>query len=288
MENFYAKIEAYNHGKMTPAEAEQFELAMAADPALHKATMQHRTEWEAQELLAEKLLRAQIRQHFDTPPPVANNWFSNNWRWLLPVGGLLLAGGIWLFVEKAQPSPTPPSTPPPTQNWPAEPTAPLDSTKKQPEPKNGSQPIAKQEDKPNWDALAAAAYDLPENLSGLRGQDGDVLSQAASAFSDDKYRQVVQLLTPLPDDSQQEALALRAHAKFLAEEYAAAADDFAELEAGGIYRRDAEWFGLLARMAAGKLGKKELKKQLDAIRNNEKHPHKPAADALSAKVATGF
>jgi hypothetical protein len=129
---------------------------------------------------------------------------------------------------------------------------------------------------------------MPESLSGLRGQDGDAVSQAGTAFLDKKYRQVVQLLTPLPDDLQQEALALRAHAKFLAKEYKAAADDFAELEAGGIYRRDAEWFGLLAKMATGNFGKKELRKQLDAIRSNEKHPHKAAADALNEKASAGL
>jgi hypothetical protein len=284
MKEFYEKIEAYNLGKLSPAEAAQLEAAMSADSQLASAVQQHRAEWEAKELLAEKMLRAQIRHQFEQQPQSSKNWFSRNWKWLVPVV-VALFGAVWYFMKNDQPAgPTAPTTTPSVE-WPSPEKVDTPAVPIQVPPTNT--PIAGTETppaKPDWGALAAASYTVPESLGGLRGEDGDTLSLAATAFSQKKYRQVVQLLTPLPDESQQEALILRAHAQFSAKNYAAAARDFSELENGGIYKKEGEWYGLLARMASGKFAPKGDGKILDGIRSNERHPHSADALALYKKL----
>jgi hypothetical protein len=280
MKEFYEKIEAYNMGKLSPGEAAQMDAAMSADEQLAGAVRQHRAEWEAQELLAEKLLRAQIRQQFKEQPPEPGNWFSRNWKWLAPTLAVLLLGGVWLFLKNE-----PPALPvaPPTQESPA-PVQPSTPETPTPAPQQNV-PIAEtsQPEAPNWGALAAASYAVPESLGNVRGQDGDTLSLATAAFKEKKYRQVAQLLASLPEESQQEALMTRAHAQFLAKNYQAAAADFSKLEAGGVYKKDAEWFGLLARMAGGNFDPKKDGKILDGIRSNGKHPHNADAAVLYKK-----
>ncbi len=280
--NWYESIEAYNLGLMSAEQAAQLEAAMRADEELAAAVRAHRMEWEMQELFAETLLRADIRQRFLEPPPESGipknhwNWLYRNWKYALPA--LLILGGAGFFIFKNTPAPTE-ALP---QNAPA-PTAPAPDTR---QPASPEKPIAQQPapDPPATDSrrLALAAYRAPESLSGVRGTAGDTdtLTLASKAFAQKNYRRALLLLSKLPDSDQQEGLSLRAHAHFGAGDFAAASRDFSDLGKGGIYRREAQWFGLLARMATPGADKKVWLKQLDSIRQQPTHPYQREAKQL--------
>ncbi len=273
-EKLYTLIEDYNLGRLAPAQLEAFEAAMKTDAALAAAVQVHRVEWEAQEMLAENVLRAQIRQTFVEHPPQTQHWLLKNWQWTALTLLFLGIAGVLFFQktptealpQNAAPANLPTDTVPtrdtlvPPPNVPkAQPPQPLDTRK-----------------------YAMAAYRVPDDLiTTTRGEESeDTLSLVNKAFTEQNYRRVIQLLTTLPKDERQEALAIRAHAQFGAGLYADAARDFAELGKGGIYRREAQWFGVLAQMAAKGSDKKLWMKELDKIRQEEGHPYQKEADAL--------
>ena len=276
-EKLYTLIEDYNLGRLAPEQLEAFESAMKTDAALAAAVQAHRIEWEAQEMLAENVLRAQIRQAFVEHPPQNENWLLKNWAWIALTLLVLGIAGV-LFFQKTPPEALPAKTTPsslpkdtvpvrdtlaPTPNVPeVQPPQPLDTRK-----------------------YAMAAYRVPEGLSSLRGpEEADTLSLANKAFADKNYRRVLQLLATLPEDERQEALLIRAHAQFGAGRYADAARDFADLEKGGIYRREAQWFGVLAQMAVPGSDKKLWMKELEEIRQEGGHPYRKQAEALWRRI----
>jgi hypothetical protein len=284
--DWYTLIEDYSQGKLSPPERNQLEADMAADKALAEAVRQHRLEWEASELLAEKELRKQIRQEFEKRPPKQNGWFSKNWRWGIPLLALLLIGGALIFQyrQPVAPHEEEPAVFPPEKDSlspaplpPGLPGKPDTASRKPSQP-----PAAKQKKQPKLRAIALAAYRPPEGLAEVRAflSDSNALMLAKEAFAQKNYQQAINLLTPLPENGGQEALSLRAHAWFLAGDYFAAQKGFSDLLAGGVYRREAEWFGLLAKMAAPGAGKKEWLEQLDAIRSDARHPYQHDATAL--------
>lgn len=276
--DWYELIEPYNLGRLPAAQAARFEAAMQADPALAAAVYTHRTEWEMQELVAENLLRTELRQRLNDLPDTPDNPPSNAWKFLLPLLPLLGAMAYFFFLKpNADPAlppgqvpqevPAPPSNPPAAQPEKTAPPAQI--------------PIAEAPLPRDRHQLALAAYRAPEGLSGIRGPGDDAtLSQATQAFAEKNYRRVLELLDTLPEDDRQEALSLRAHAGFSTGNFAAAARDFEELEAGGIYRREAQWFGLLSRMAMPETAPNALKKSLEQIQNNADHPYRNDARAL--------
>jgi hypothetical protein len=281
--DWYELIEKYNLGHLPAAQAAQFEAAMQADPALAAAVRTQRAEWEMQELLAENLLRAQIRERMAGPPdvPEATDTWRNRlikyWKYGLPV--LLLLGALFFFVFKKsgeqipaiQQQPEPEMQAPKTEPAPVpENTAPKTST-----------PVADAKKQPDLRQLAMASYRVPEGISGVRGPaDNDTLTLAAQAFTARNYGRTLLLLSELPENDLQEALSLRAHAHFGAKNFAAAARDFSELEAGGIYRREAQWFGLLSRMAIPGADRIALKTDLGNILMIADHPYRNDAAIL--------
>ena len=280
--NWYESIEKYNLGLLPAEQAAQLEAAMRTDEALAAAVRAHRAEWEMQELFAENRLRADIRQRFMESPPEPGipknhwNWLYRNWKYALPA--LLILGGAGFFIFKNTPAPTE-ALP---QNAPA-PTAPAPDSR---QPAPPEKPIAQQPvpDPPATDSrrLALAAYRVPEGLSGVRGAAGDTdtLTLASRAFAQKNYRRTLLLLSKLPDGDQQEALSLRAHAHFGAGDFAAASHDFSDLGKGGVYRREAQWFGFLSRLAMPGTNKDLLKNELDAIRQQAQHPYQKEAATM--------
>lgn len=288
---FETAIDDFVLGRLSPADRQRFEAAMAADPALQDAVWQRRITWESEELLAEKALRAQIRQAFlenetgNSTPKNTKKW----WPLLLVAAALAITGWLLFDAQTSKPVPSkqPDTAPSPTgQPHPVAPPpsqAPADSVPASLPPR----PVAQQDNKSNYQVLALSAYQLPEQLTGTRGDTAsdDTVSLAAAAFSQKNYRQVVRLLAVLPQSSKQEALSLRAHARFLMGNYAAAKTDFALLLDGGVYQRDAEWYGLLAALSQPSPNLKAALKQLDGIRKDVNHPYKDAAQALWIKVS---
>jgi len=283
--NWFDQIEKYHLGLLANDEKERFEAAMAADEQLADAVRLQRIEWEAQELLAENLLRAEIRKQFTgytptTPSEEATRpqWRFFNWKYFLPVI-VIACLAVYFFVSRNSGPGAPATSPqqqqatPPIQNQPAQ----QDMAQKLPDPPKETlpnQPAA-------FRKLALNAYQPPAGLSGIRGAtDEDLLNRAAQAFAGKQYLNTIRLLDTLPEDGAQEALSLRAHARFNARQFDAAAADFSALEAGGIYRREAQWFGLLARMAGPKADKASLKRELEAISRDKNHPYGKAAAQL--------
>jgi hypothetical protein len=281
-ELYYDKIDAYHLGRLSDAESKDFEAALANDPALAAALQSRRVEWEAQELLAEQQLRVQIRQAFaesSPPQPSAGQVFP--WKWILSSALLLmLSGGIFFWLKTP---PAPMATPPVNAPAPTQTPAPVQENKKE-EKAVPPPPIAQAPKPPSVRQMAMAAYRPPDGLTQTRGDASDTLTLAYTAFSQKKYAKVVQLLAILPESDQQEALSLRAHAHFSAAQYKAALQDFKALEAGGIYRREAEWFGVLAAMASSGSDKNSWMSTLQRIRNTPNHPYQAVADALGRKV----
>jgi len=277
--NWYENIEQYNLGHLSAEQAAQFEAAMQADEGLAAAVRAHRTQWEMQELLAENLLRAEIRQRMagQTNLPKATTGWTKYWKYGLPA--LLLLGALAFFIFKKSGEQIPP-----VQQQP-EPEIQAPKTEPAPVPENTvpktQTPVAGAKKQPDPRQLAMANYRVPEGLTGIRGPaDNDTLTLAAQAFTAKNYGRTLLLLSELPENDQQEALSLRAHAHFGAKNYVAAGRDFSALEAGGIYRREAQWFGLLSRMAAPGADKAALKKELEVIRQTANHPYREAAERL--------
>lgn len=278
-DNWYSHIEAYNLGQL-PAELKaQFETAMRDDEALQAAVATQRAEWEMQELMAENLLRSQIREQFETigtPPGEGQSWWAKNWKYILTAMVVLIVVVFGILQTSKKAPETPPHILPQS--------SPVDTTP------SVQVPIAQTPEKiPVEDApkakdrrqLAMSSYRIPESLSGVRGQaDEDTLALASKAFFDKKYRITVRLLTNLPEGETQDALSLRAHAYFNSGNYTAASRDFLALEKGGIYRREAEWFGLLARMAMPNPDQKTIRLELDKIRRQPNHPFAQDAEKL--------
>ncbi len=277
--DWYPYIEAYNLDQLPAGLKAQFEAAMREDEGLYAAVTTHRAEWEMQELMAENLLRSQIREQFEingAPPGKAQYWVVKNWKYILTAMSVLfIAVYCILYVLKKSPgtpgqnlrqdSPvdTVPSTSVPMAQHPQK--IPAENTPKTPDRRQ----------------LAMASYRVPESLSGVRGQTNeDTLVLAKSAFFDKKYQTAFRLLTNLPENETQDALSLRAHAYFNAGNYAAASRDFSALEKGGIYRREAEWFGLLARLAMPNSDIKAMALDLDKIRRQPNHPFAGDAEKL--------
>ena len=277
--NWYSYIEAYNLGQL-PAELKApFEAAMRDDEALKAAVATHRTEWEMQELMAENLLRSQIRQQFETngtPPGGGQHWWTKNWKYIL-TAMIILIVAVYGILQTSKKTPETPA-----ENQPQ--NSPVDTTTSAQVPIAQTPEAVPVEDAPKTPdrrQLAMASYRIPESLSGVRGQsDEDTLALATKAFFDKKYRMVVRLLTNLPEAETQDALSLRAHAYLNAGNYTAASRDFLALEKGGIYRREAEWYGLLARMAMPNVDQKVVALELDKIRRQPNHPFAGDAEKL--------
>ncbi|MFN0216301.1 MAG: hypothetical protein ACKVT2_18735 [Saprospiraceae bacterium] len=278
--DWYQYIEAYNLDQLRAELKAPFEAAMREDEALKAAVATHRAEWEMQELMAENLIRSQIREQFETmgasPGGGGLNWRAKNWKYILTAMVLLIIAVYFVFQASKKTPETPAEISP--QNAPVDttPSAPVPIAQTPPE-----LPAEKAPNAPDRRQLAMASYGIPESLSGVRGQaDEDTLVLANKAFFDKKYGIVVNLLAKLPENETQDALSLRAHAYFNAGNYAAASRDFLALEKGGIYRREAEWYGILARLAMPNADLKAIAIELDKIRRQSNHPFAGDAEKL--------
>ncbi len=260
---------------------------MAADPAFAQEVRLRRIEWESLELLAEKNLRAQIRQSVAEHQPENKPPFFRKWRLPLAALALLTTAVVLFFLNRTPITQAPKQAPATLPQKDSIPTPPDTTTVRQPDSpaiKPPAAPLKKKE--PAYQAIALAAYTTPESLAEVRGsvEPGDTLSLAQEAFARKDYRQVINLLASLPENSRQEAVQIRAHAYFILGNYASSGNDFAALIKGGLYRRDAEWFGLLSGLAGQVGDKKDLMAQLDKIRSDEKHPWQKEAGDLWEKL----
>lgn len=283
-ENWYKLIEDYNLGKLPESRRAQFETAMADDPALAQAVQEHRTEWEAGELLTEQILRSQIREAFETYPGNTGTWLSKYWKWILASTFILITTAVLVLKTRQPVAPKQELLPaPPLKIDPVAPKVPIAQVP--PDSKSTTPPqtqLPSSEKTSDYKALALAAYRTPDGLANVRGTagSGDSLELAQQAFEKKDLRLALSYLSSLPTDSRQEGLALRGHVYFLSGNYAAASADFSELQEGGVYTRDAQWFGLLSDMTRSAGNKNNILQRLDAIRRDKHHPWQKDAAAL--------
>lgn len=285
------RIEKYNLGHLSEAEAERFEAEMLANPRLAEAVREHRAAWEIGELLAEERLRARIRARFADAPPSPDLRPGRIRKFMLAVLLLLLGAAVFFVVRNrqnaapAEPSKNAPAPEILPEKTPGETTPPAPEQPKTAPSRAPEAPIAQTQKQPEMRRLALANYRIPDGLSGIRGaDDSENLSRAAKAFFEKNYARTLDLLATLPENDRQEALALRAHAHFGSSHFAAAARDFSELENGGVYRREAQWFGILARLAADPAEEARALSDLETIIQNGKHPYRIHAEALKQAI----
>lgn len=299
-DNQKGKIESYVNGSMDAASRSAFEAELRENPVLATETAVFKTEWEIREMLIENQLRNDIDAIYAQYQPqsvAAEKPRKKNLWWLVLIIALALVGTIYTLTLKDKVENQPENTNQQQEGYADEqidetPTELPESTEKEGVTVEDEVPIQKTETstpaqtpvqkvKLDLSALALAAYESPEGLLASRGtSSSENYDKAIDAFIARNYRDAADLLKTLPEDEEQEALALRAHASFKSSDFTRAIQDFQALKDGGIYRRDAEWYGLLARMAVKQGSRDVWKTELEKMANNPSHPYNKKAGKL--------
>lgn len=289
-------IRSYILGELSSEELSLFEHQLNTSPIFAEEVRKQKTEWEMQELMAENLLRKQIEAKYENLPQVIEKPKSN-YKLIGIILSLLILGGLVYFLIKPpnkQPEIVPESQESeinePEQTQPIitpniEESDRIEEVEPTLSPSKEVIQYAVENVKPNLRSLAISLYAIPAGLIGTRGEDEeDVLSKATGAFELTNYQEVLDLLTNLPEDENQEALLLRAHANFNLDLYEAASLDFKALEDGGIYRREAQWFGLLSEMAIDKESNEIWEPKLLQILETPTHQYIEQARTLQSSL----
>ncbi len=299
-DNQKGKIESYVNGSMDEASKSAFEAELRENPVLATETAVFKTEWEIREMLIENQLRNDIDAIYAQYQPqsvAAEKPRKKNLWWLALFIALGLVGTIYTLTLKDKVEVQPENTNQQQGGYAdgqidETPTELPESTEKEGVTAEDEVPIEKTETstpaqtpvqkvKLDLSALALAAYESPEGLLASRGtSSSENYDKAIDAFIARNYREAADLLKTLPEDEEQEALALRAHASFKSSDFTRAIQDFQALKDGGIYRRDAEWYGLLARMAVKQGSRDVWKTELEKMANNPSHPYNKKAGKL--------
>lgn len=293
-------IDAYLAGKLSGAEKQSFEQAVATNTDLAMELEIFRLENTAKELLIEEDLRKQMDEWESSMPPTSDQTPEkkngrNGYRWGV-LGLLLVVAGLaaWWFVSK-------PSTPDMTKLPARQPTL---RTEEYVPPKSGG-PVANDETKPTDNqtpkeeqnripksnsrellAMADELYD-PYDASGVRGEGDDttsIIQKAAAAYTAKDFKKVVALLQTPSEDDRTEALKLRAHAHFQLKSYSKAAADFKELTSSFSYKYDAQWNLLLSYLALSPQRQADFDTLLKEITGNADHPFNTPAKALQNRI----
>jgi len=298
--NWNETIDAYLAGKLSGAEKQSFEQAVATNNDLAMEFEIFKLENTAKELLIEEDLRRQMDEWESAMPPATDQTSEkkngrNGYRWG-GLGFLLVVAGLaaWWLVSKP---PTPDMNKLPAHQ-------PTLRTEEYVPPKSGS-PVAEEEGKPtknqppkeeqsripksNNRELLAMADELhdPYDASGVRGDGEDtasVIQKAAVAYTEKDFKKVVNLLQNPSEDDRTEALKLRAHAYFQLKSYSKAATDFKELTSSFSYKYNAEWNLLLSYLAQLPKQQAAFDTLLNQIVGNVEHPFNAQAKGLQARL----
>jgi anti-sigma factor RsiW len=303
-EKLFFKIEDYLQGKLPPAEAQEFEKDIAADPELAAAVKKHRFEQQGLEYLLEQELREKMQawkaedSGASRPPRPRRPW------WLLGLFALLAAGLFIYLKKKPEPSLlTPPAieeTPTGTSETPADeapaapagPVAEVPSSSTKPEapaPRTAAPPDARAEQ-------ILAFHELPEHYQGqVRSAtpppSPTALDAALKAYEAGRYAEAIQLLRSgeMSDDGRE----LLAHAYLKQGEYAQAARLFREMAQAGYsapVQDRMEWnllLSLLLRQPSGNAETQALLKKMAAPENYHDYQAKARELAALLKLKLG-
>jgi hypothetical protein len=262
----FDKVERYLRGELSEEENLAMEKAIAEDPDLAQELEYQQLELDAMDLILEDKLRSKMeswKQSPTAPPAEDKRWFPF-WIWgVLTLGVVALLFWVFPFFDPSQPTPPPvPPVTPPSQV----PNTNSGTTQDAPPPiasenKGQTDPIKKaiQIPKINNEAnsLAAATYDLPEDLKGaLKSPEEETkspLDPGLLAFSAKDYRNAILAFNKIERsvgaDIYLRAQELLGHAYFLNKKYQQAARTFSVLAQNQDYntlRQDAEWYLILA------------------------------------------
>lgn len=295
----FDKVERYLRGELSEEEKLAMEKAIAEDSDLAQELEFQQLELDAMEVILENKLRSKMESWKQSPsvPPIPDKKQFPLWIWgVLTVGGVALL--FWFFPLFESPQPPPP--PPPTITPPTE--SPNDNPSNQDGPpiadgkKGQTDPIKKAIQIPKIhkeaNSLAAATYDLPEDLKGtLKSPEEETKSPLDSgllAFSAKDYRNAILAFNKI-DRSAGEDIYLRAqellgHAYFLNRQYPQAAKVFADLAQNQDYntlRQDAEWYLILALLPNYSKNREQIQQRLIPILDPVNyHNHQKQAEDL--------
>ncbi|HOY14389.1 MAG TPA: hypothetical protein PLY70_14670 [Saprospiraceae bacterium] len=285
-------IEAYVQGKLAGEELVQFEQMIGQDAALKELVAVKFAERDVLETMAANLLRQQILEEYKhiEPSPVRK---KNAYLSYVLLGILLLASLIYYKVNIEKEELTTGYAQEKEDNADQANDLPLVKTPEiiEDQPSKGVDlPKVKIPDvtlpiKIDFKKVIRAAYSIPVALLQTRGDsDEGAYNTAIKAFEQKNYSKVLELLKSLPEEEEQEALSLRAHAYFNLGKYKEALSDFRSLQEGGIYKREGEWYGLLAAIAINGEKDPSWQKDLDLILKNVNHPFYKEALQLSKAI----
>ena len=285
-------VEAFVLGKLAGEELVQFEAKISQDAELRELVTLKLAERDVMETMAGNLLRQQINEEYqqlETQPGRKRYPYLS----YVLVGLLVLASLIYYKVnsdkeplttgyaldkdDKSEQVSDKPAVQSPVI---VENQATEDEILPKVEIPKVELPI-----KIDFKKVIKAAYAIPIALLQSRGGDeGGAYNNAVKAFEQKNFKEVLNLLNSLPADEEQEALSLRAHAFFILGNYKEALADFKSLQVGGIYKKEGEWYGLLAAIAFNGEKDKSWQKDLDLILKNVNHPFHKEALQLSKAI----
>lgn len=302
----FEQIEDYLKNRLSPSDAQAFEAEMATNPGLAKEVSLHRDMMEMMEEEEEKLYKSppdkdlfdfrdlmeNAYQEFvedkkeekdspDLPSPSAGKGGLRFWI----IGAMVALIGLAIWYSQSQPAteigkqvPNPIDT---IQSVPQnqEPIAQTPPPQTPPNIAPPSQDYASLVQK----SYAEAPYKPGVLMSDPNEPEDSLIQKAMEAYTQKQFRRTVDLLQPLPEEGQTDALKLRAHALFQLGRYDAAATDFEALSKGISYRNDAEWHLLLCHAARLPKTKIAYEAMLAKV-NKAGHPFEQKARNLKAKL----
>lgn len=302
----FEKIENYLRGKMSAAEAADFERQIAADPELAEMVDMQRFEQDGLEFLLEEDMKRKIEAWKTTPPPGAGGAQSSGRQWQKWVAGLLVvlvATGLFFFLinDNARPADGQPveqsgDGPAPTDEKKETPLN-QDENKVDENRPTPSRLQAKVPGGPQRQLAYAESVKDEKEDGGIRTtvsekNDTTVLSAAIRALADTNYNAAIRELLKInaKEHPKEYHLARRllGRAYFKAGRYADAAGVFQSIAASNkapAVKDKAEWDLLLSLLSDYPAQKAKAEKLLDEITATAGHRYAKRARELKAELA---
>lgn len=282
-EILFDKIESYLSGKLSAEEAMEFERLLKQDPSLAELADMHRIERLGMEYLVEKDLVQKLKA-WEKNPPSGQGKKKGKWPWLLAT--LALAVLLAVLIPQIRHSA-------PEKNTPA-----LETPQPEKMAPRTDVPVAEKPKKPSPDylALAASSYSLPENLgSYLRSGDAprsdSVLSPGLEAFALGKYQQAVKAFNRIDPEKHPAEFELAreylGHAYFKLGQYEKAASVFSGIAAQSAMTTldRAEWYLALSLLPDYQKNRAQVNALLEKMTNPESyHGYAASAEVLRVRL----
>lgn len=281
---FYAYIEDYLTGRLTPEQQAAMRQALRDDPDLAREVELRRLEFEVSETLIAGTIRDQLRGLRTEPPPATPP--VRHVYWLLAALLCIVAFAIYWWAART-PAPAPEPAPPIPRQTPAPAPAPVPQAQTQPAPA-GARPAAPAR---RYLALATELYQKPdfESLRGPAAPADSALTAALAAWQQQDYTGVLAALRNAPGDTDPKYLrtaTLRAHALYQLQRYKEAAQGFRDIARRNVqpWAEEAEGYLLLALLADGQTDTDLFRNQLRRLLDDPGHPWAETAKTMQQRL----